>query len=47
VGSTHEHEPLEENIEIYQDLVNMYIRVSRSLENDYEVMADFQKKWVK
>ncbi|WML42434.1 gluconokinase [Neobacillus sp. PS3-40] len=47
VGSTHEHEPLEENSEIYQDLVNIYIRVSRSLENEYGEIADFQKKWVK
>ncbi|MBM7650722.1 gluconokinase [Neobacillus cucumis] len=47
VGSTHEHEPLEDNIEIYQDLVKIYIRVSRSLEKEYEDMADFQKKWVK
>ncbi|MDP4106717.1 MAG: gluconokinase [Bacillota bacterium] len=47
VGSTHEHEPNEENIEIYQDLVNIYIRVSRSLEKEYEEMAGFQKKWVK
>jgi gluconokinase len=47
VGSTFEHEPIEENIEIYQDLVNIYIRVSRSLEKEYEKMSDFQKKWVK
>jgi gluconokinase len=47
VGSTHEHEPLEDNIEIYQDLVKIYISVSRSLEKEYEGMADFQKKWVR
>ncbi|WML50745.1 gluconokinase [Neobacillus sp. PS3-12] len=47
VGSTFEHEPIDENIEIYQDLVNIYIRVSRSLEKEYEKMSDFQKKWVK
>ncbi|PGV53896.1 gluconokinase [Bacillus sp. AFS037270] len=47
VGSTYEHEPSEENIEIYQDLIKIYIRVSRLLENEYDEIADFQKKWIK
>ncbi len=47
VGSTHVHTPIEENVEIYRDLLPIYIRVSRLLENEYEEIANFQQKWVK
>ncbi|WP_445486781.1 gluconokinase [Niallia sp. 03133] len=47
VGSTHSHEPIKENVEIYQDLTSIYIRVSRLLEKEYDQIADFQRKWVK
>ncbi|GKU81847.1 gluconokinase [Niallia sp. NCCP-28] len=47
VGSTHSHEPIKENVDIYQDLTSIYIRISRLLENEYDQIADFQKKWVK
>lgn len=47
VGSTHVHTPIEENVEIYQDLLPIYIRLSRLLENEYEDIAKFQQKWVK
>lgn len=46
VGSTHTHQPVEENIKIYEDLVAIYIRISQVLENEYDAIADFQNKWV-
>ncbi|MFT8322710.1 MAG: gluconokinase [Bacillus sp. (in: firmicutes)] len=47
VGSTHSHKPIKENVDIYQDLTPIFIRVSRLLENEYDQIADFQRKWVK
>lgn len=46
VGATHSHKPHEKNIEIYQDIIQIYIRISRILDEEYEGIADFQKKWV-
>ena len=47
VGSTHSHQPLSENVDIYQDLTPIYIRISRVLEQEYDAIADYQNKWVK
>jgi len=47
VGSTHAHQPIESNVEIYNDLTPIYIRVSRVLENEYGPITSFQEKWVK
>lgn len=47
VGSTHPHKPIKENVKIYEDLVAIYIRISRVLESEYEAIANFQHKWVK
>lgn len=47
VGTTHAHKPIESHVEIYQDLIPIYIRLSRKLEDEYEGIADFQRKWVK
>jgi gluconokinase len=47
VGSTHCHAPIEENVEIYQELIPIYIRLSRKLEDEYEGIAAFQQKWVR
>ena len=46
VGSTHSHQPIEENVKVYQDLIPIYIRVSRALEGEYDAMASFQNKWM-
>ncbi len=46
VGSTHHHQPIEENVKVYQDLIPIYIRVSRALEGEYDAMASFQNKWM-
>jgi gluconokinase len=47
VGSTHEHTPDPENAEIYQELIPIFIRISRMLEKEYNDITNFQKKWVK
>ncbi|XJZ26616.1 gluconokinase [Bacillota bacterium Lsc_1132] len=46
VGATHHHIPIDENVAIYEDLLPIYIRVSRILQDEYESIAAFQKKWV-
>lgn len=47
VGSTHAHQPIENNVKIYEDLTPIYIRVSRRLEEEYSSITHFQEKWVK
>lgn len=44
VGSTHRHLPIKENVDIYEDLIPIYIRISRVLENEYQAIAEFQRK---
>lgn len=46
VGATHRHVPIDENVAIYEDLIPIFIRVSRLLQDEYESIAAFQKKWV-
>lgn len=46
VGSTYTHQPNEENIEIYQDLIPIFIQVSSALEGEYEKIVAFQNKWM-
>lgn len=47
IGSTHVHKPIKENVEVYVELVPIFIRVSRLLEQEYHEMTKFQEKWVK
>lgn len=44
VGSTHQHKPIKENAEIYRQLIPIYLRVSRKLSDEYESIAEFQRK---
>lgn len=44
VGSTHSHNPIEENVKVYQELVPIYLSVYRKLEEDYNRIAAFQFK---
>ncbi len=44
VGATHEHHPLPANVEIYNELMPIYINLSRKLTDEYEQIASFQKK---
>ncbi|MGG3467205.1 gluconokinase [Neobacillus pocheonensis] len=47
VGSTHSHAPIDQNVEIYEELIPIYIRLSRKLQDEYEGIAAFQEKWVR
>ncbi|GGA47381.1 gluconokinase [Paenibacillus physcomitrellae] len=44
VGSTHEHVPQKENAVLYKELLPIFIRLSRKLEDEYADLADFQRK---
>ncbi|MDN3018829.1 gluconokinase [Paenibacillus sp. BSR1-1] len=46
VGATNHHEPVPENVEIYQELIPIYIRLSRLLKEEYANISAFQKKWI-
>lgn len=46
VGATYHHTPISENVSIYEDLTPIYIRLSRILQEEYESITAFQKKWV-
>lgn len=46
VGANFHHEPNMESVEKYKDLTPIYIRLSRQLEEEYESIATYQKKWV-
>ncbi|MNW66491.1 hypothetical protein D3C74_449670 [compost metagenome] len=44
VGTTHRHTPVKENAAIYQELLPIFIRISRKLEEEYADIAEFQRK---
>lgn len=44
VGTTHEHQPNQDTVNVYQQLVSIFINLSRSLEERYAEIADFQRK---
>lgn len=44
VGPTHRHTPIQENVEMYQELLPIYIRISRNLEEEYAAIAKIQRK---
>lgn len=44
VGNTNELVPIQENVEVYQELMSIYLSVSRQLEGDYKRIADFQRR---
>ncbi|KON89640.1 gluconokinase [Sporosarcina globispora] len=46
VGATYSHQPQEENTKVYRELMPIYIRLSRLFENEYESIADFQRKYL-
>lgn len=45
IGQTHEHKPLREHAAIYKELLPIYIRISRKLEEDYQAIAEFQRNF--
>ncbi len=44
VGATYEHKPIREHAEIYHELLPIYIKIARSMEEEYEAIARFQQK---
>lgn len=44
VGTTHEHQPDPNTVDIYQQLVKIFIKISRSLTESYSEIADFQRQ---
>jgi gluconokinase len=44
VGTTHRHTPVKEDASLYQELLPIYIRISRKLEEEYADIAEFQRK---
>ncbi|MCY8545546.1 gluconokinase [Bacillus vallismortis] len=43
VGSTHRHTPIEDSAKEYRKLIPIFINLSRSLENQYTQIADYQR----
>ncbi|MEK4003370.1 gluconokinase [Paenibacillus sp. FSL H3-0333] len=44
IGSTHRHEPVTAHAKAYKQLLPIFISVSRSLEDQYQAIADFQRE---
>lgn len=44
IGRTHHHTPDPECVEVYQELMSIYIQLSRSFQTEYERIADFQRR---
>ena len=44
VGTTHEHVPVKESADIYHELLPIFISLSRKLDEEYAIIAAFQKK---
>ena len=44
VGTTHAHEPNQETVAIYQQLVTIFINISRSMTENYSDIANFQRE---
>ncbi|MFD0050742.1 gluconokinase [Actinomycetes bacterium NPDC127524] len=44
VGADHYHKPVPENVKIYEELVPIFIRMSRLLKEEYKAISDFQRK---
>lgn len=44
VGATHVHKPILEHAEIYHELLPIYIKIARNMEEEYEAIARFQQK---
>ena len=46
IGITHIHKPIPKNVEIYQELIPIFLNVSKALEGEYGKIREFQKKWI-
>ncbi|MFC4559856.1 gluconokinase [Virgibacillus kekensis] len=46
VGQTNTHHPVEETTNVYRELLPIYIRLSRKLNEEYDSIAAFQRKYL-
>ncbi len=46
VGATNKSCTDEENVTVYQEIVSIFINLSRSLTENYEQIADFQRQHI-
>jgi gluconokinase len=44
IGRTHHHTPNPECVDVYQELMSIYIQLSRTFETEYARIADFQRR---
>ncbi|MFC7394469.1 gluconokinase [Scopulibacillus cellulosilyticus] len=44
IGTTHQHQPIPENVKIYDELKPIFLSISRRMTNDYQRIADFQRE---
>ncbi|CQR51332.1 Gluconokinase [Paenibacillus riograndensis SBR5] len=44
IGSTHQHQPVKEHARVYKQLLPIYISLFRSLESQYQAIAEFQRE---
>lgn len=46
VGTTHAHQPNKDTVAIYQKLVKIFINISRSMTDNYNDIAQFQRQHI-
>ncbi|CDQ38182.1 MULTISPECIES: gluconokinase [Virgibacillus] len=46
IGHTHTHHPNDDTTTIYRELLPIFIRLSRILDDEYKSIADFQRKYL-
>lgn len=46
IGVTNTHQPNEENFEVYRELLPIFIRTTRLMQEEFSALSDFQRKYV-
>jgi gluconokinase len=46
VGKTHHHQPNQDHVVMYKELIDIYMRLSQLLKEEYGQIAAYQKKWI-
>lgn len=44
VGATHHHQPIQKNVQVYEELMPIYLSIARKMSEDYDRIAVFQRK---
>lgn len=47
VGATKPHQPIQENVYIYREVLPIYIKMTQQLMETYDDIAAFQRKYEK